>query len=385
MHAIFRHVRPEAKTALRGHLFHSLVPAGATASEREREQQQSLALPHQNVAALAVSLRSRPSLGQRPAFGTLNSNSELGVFHPTILTLSRSETQQHKSKRAVTVDVLNDSVCCETVDSSQISSEPVPDCSTSIPELRVNEASNFDLSLLTSEQADDVVMWLTDGDVNERRFATEQITGLFWPLARHQYGSRVAQRALEIVDPGEQMALAEQLQGHVIEASKSPHANYVLQKCVEVLPAERIQFIVDEIAGRAVVTSRHRFGCRILQRLIEHCPAEQTMLLVAEVMSDAPRLCRHPFGNFVLQHILEHGTSSQQSDVVDVLMSDAPGLARHRIASHVLQCALVHCTHQDRNRLIDVLTDGSPEEMKSLAHSQYGSFVVREITGKRHA
>jgi len=102
-----------------------------------------------------------------------------------------------------------------------------------------------------------------------------------------------------------------------------------------------------------------------------------------EVMSDAPRLCRHPFGNFVLQHILEHGTVAQQSGVVDVLINDAPSLARHRIASHVLQCALVHCTSHDRERLTSALTSGGAEELKSLAHSQYGSFVVRGIVGKR--
>lgn len=99
-------------------------------------------------------------------------------------------------------------------------------------------------------------------------------------------------------------------------------------------------------------------------------------------MTDADRLCRHPFGNFVVQHILEHGTEQQRSKVVDVLVEDAPGLARHRIGSHVVQRALAKCTTQDRERLTQTLL-GSAEELKSLAHSQYGSFVVRELTGKK--
>jgi len=245
-----------------------------------------------------------------------------------------------------------------------------------------SELSLASISELTDDQAKAMISWLLDGDAEERNYAMGQITGLLWQLCVTQHGSRVVQKALELAGSEEQFALAAQLKGRVREASKSPHANYVLQKCVELLPPERVQFVVEELSGRAVVTARHRFGCRILQRLIEHCPNWQTANLVAEVMTDADRLCRHPFGNFVLQHILEHGTGLQQSQVVDVLIPDSPGLARHRIASHVLQRALVHGSHRERERLSASLV-GDADEMRSLAHSQYGSFVMREIAGKR--
>lgn len=385
MHAIFRHIRPEARNAIRGQLIHSLVPA-ASASDREWEQQQQhIAILNQspmtvNRWSTAKSYRPPPLAG----------HADVGVFHPSFMTTG-TEHNKPKAVDLAAACVVNEFILGADSTKSKVASADV--CSEDLTEVTTarlvdgeeKKSSPVDLSLLTSGEADDMVTWLVDGDSAERRFATEQITGLLWPLACSQNGSRVVQRALEIVEPQEKIVLAAQLRGHVREAAKSPHANYVLQKCVELLPNEQIQFILEEIQGRAVVTSRHRFGCRILQRLIEHCPTDQTEILVKEVMSDAPRLCRHPFGNFVLQHILEHGTKDQQSAVVDVLVEDAPGLARHRIASHVLQRALVHCTAQDRDKLVDALTDGSAEELKSLAHSQYGSFVVREITGKRQA
>lgn len=246
----------------------------------------------------------------------------------------------------------------------------------------VERAFAPDIAALSTEQADAMVAWLTEGTNKERAFAIDQIAGLFWPLAASQQGSRVVQKVLEVANGDEQTALITQLTGRVGEASKSPHANYVLQSCIKVLPMERLQFILDELKGRAVVTARHRCGCRILQRLVERCSHEQTAELVTEVMTDAERLCRHPFGNFVLQHILEHGTESQRSAVVCALVPDARGLARHRIASHVLQRALVCSSNPDRERLTLALT-ASAEERRSLVHSQYGSFVMREVASKR--
>lgn len=244
------------------------------------------------------------------------------------------------------------------------------------------ELSLAAISELTDDQAKAMISWLVDGDADERSYAMGQIMGLFWQLCVSQHGSRVAQKALELADAEEQVALLGQLKGHVRDAAKSPHANHVLQRCIELMPPERVQCVVEELMGRGVVTSRHRFGCRILQRLLEHCPNWQTSDLIAEIMTDAHRLCRHPFGNFVLQHILEHGTVMQQSRVVDVLILDSFGLARHRIASHVMQRALVHSSLSERERLSASLVSDA-DEMKSLAHSQYGSFVMRELVGKR--
>lgn len=143
--------------------------------------------------------------------------------------------------------------------------------------------------------------------------------------------------------------------------------------------AERVDFVLEELRGRAVPVARHRCGVRVLQRLLEHCSGEQTDALVAEVLLDAPRLARHPFGNFCLQHILEHGTAAQRLSVLDVLAADTPSLARHRIASNVVQKALSVGTSAETLRLTCALGQGGVDSLRSLAHSRFGSFVVREV------
>jgi len=220
------------------------------------------------------------------------------------------------------------------------------------------------------------------GDEAMRHNALQHLVGLFWQLANSQQGCRSVQKALVVANASDRATLAIELEGHVWEASKSPNGNYVLQKCIELLPPERVQFIVEELGGHGVPAARHRFGVRVLLRLIEHCPASQTENLVKEVLSDAPRLCRHPFGNFFLQHLLEYGTPAQRGQVVDVLLPEVVNLSRHRIASNVVGCALKLSSSHDRERLAFELGKDA-EELKSLSHSQFGSFVVREMLGKQ--
>jgi len=242
---------------------------------------------------------------------------------------------------------------------------------------RDRAADGFDM-----DAVDEAVDILGAGDEAKRNGALKLLLGSVWQLANSQQGCRSVQKALVVANATDKAALATELEGHVWEASKSPNGNYVLQKCIELLPPERVQFIVEELGGHGVPAARHRFGVRVLQRLIEHCPASQTEQLVVEVLSDAARLCRHPFGNFFLQHLLEYGTPRQRGQVVDVLLPEIVNLSRHRIASNVVGCALKHSSQHDRDRLAYELGRDA-EELKSLSHSQFGSFVVREMLGKQ--
>lgn len=206
----------------------------------------------------------------------------------------------------------------------------------------------------------------------------ERLQKVTWTMSCTAGGTRVVQKALEVADTPQRVALAEQLQGHVKEAFVSPHANHVLQKCIELIPPERLGFLLSEMHGHAVVAARHRYGCRVLERLLEHCPSEQTAPLIEEVLAGAPQLCRHTFGNFVVQHVLEHGTAQQKHHIVEVIQSDLQRLARHRVASHVVRCALKHSAPEDRQQLVQAIRK-DPADLADLAHHHCGSFVVREM------
>lgn len=96
------------------------------------------------------------------------------------------------------------------------------------------------------------------------------------------------------------------------------------------------------------------------------------------VLSQAAALVRHKFGNFVFRHVIEHGTERQRHYIVDVLENYAFEFSKHRLASHVVQLALTYSDPEDRQRLTNAIAS-SAQVLKALAHTQYGSSVVREI------
>lgn len=251
-----------------------------------------------------------------------------------------------------------------------------------MPNVTIAEQSYPQVDLLEEipdEEAQACELMIAQLEEASTRAEALELLGLrAWEMSCSAAGTRVVQKALEVADTPERVALAEQLQGHVKEAFASPHANHVLQKCIELIPPERLSFLLAEMHGSAVAAARHRYGCRVLERLLEHCPSEQTAPLIEEVLSGAPQLCRHTFGNFVVQHILEHGTPEQKHQVVEVIHSDIQRLARHRVASHVVRCALKHSAPEDRQRLVQAIRK-DPADLSDLAHHHCGSFVVREM------
>jgi len=247
------------------------------------------------------------------------------------------------------------------------------------PEATVTE---FGASQTDGDECDQLLLALSDGpsgDIAAQRQAVMELVIMqTWQLASTQNGCRVVQRALEVGEASERVALSQQLRGHVWEACISPHANHVLQMCIELIPDDCIQFVLDELHGSIVSAARHRYGCRVLERLIEHCSVEQTAGLVDELLDGAAQLCRHTFGNFVVQHVLMHGLEDQRQQIVAILRGDIQRLARHRVASHVVRCALVHCSTEDRQQLALAMA-ADAREFADLAHHHCGSFVVREM------
>mmetsp|Transcript_25394 Transcript_25394/g.57578 ORF Transcript_25394/g.57578 Transcript_25394/m.57578 type:complete len:347 (-) Transcript_25394:62-1102(-) len=252
--------------------------------------------------------------------------------------------------------------------------------STNEAEMPAAPQANVASPKFSAKEADATVAQLkaSGGDAERLRALIEPFFGKVWAMALTRHGCRVAQAALEAAAGPERVRLAEELKGKVWEAVRSPHANHVLQRIVTVLPPGQVDFVLLELLGRAREAARHPFGCRVLERLLEHCHIVQTAGLVAEISEDVVELSRHPYGNYVVQHVLEHGAPEQKSRIALVLRPEARRLARHKVASHVVECALLHCDQEAKNLLKDAMA-GDPEELASLTHSNYGSFVVKEM------
>lgn len=230
----------------------------------------------------------------------------------------------------------------------------------------------------SAKNADAAIRILDSGDEAERSLLLRQLTAEVWPISVTRHGCRVAQAALDASGASERDIFTEAFKGRVWSAMKSPHANHVLQKCITVMPPRKVEFLLTELRGRFGEAARHQYGCRVLERLIEHCPAALAALS-EEVLADAARLAMHPYGNYVVQHIFEQGTDEHRRAMVDVLAPSASQLARHKVASHVIEKAWTHSpSKEERQKLMQMLAP-TQEALASLAASNFGSFVAKEM------
>jgi pumilio RNA-binding family len=79
------------------------------------------------------------------------------------------------------------------------------------------------------------------------------------------YGCRVIQKALEVVEPAQQLELVKELDGHVKRCVRDQNGNHVIQKCIERVPAEHLAFVVSAFYGHVFQLSTHPYGCRVIQ------------------------------------------------------------------------------------------------------------------------
>lgn len=196
-------------------------------------------------------------------------------------------------------------------------------------------------------------------------------------------GSRLLQKAIDLVSNSEHCTLVSQFKGNVREAATSINANHVLQKCIELMPSRYLQFIVDELQGHVIHIAQNRCGCRVLERLLEHCPNTQVGCLVDEMLLEPLHHCRHPFANYVIQHILEYGSEEHRRRLTTSIAKDIHRLARHRLASNVVRSALERSDTSNFERLSSALC-ADPKALSGLQRHTWGSFVYRELKRSTH-
>jgi len=214
-----------------------------------------------------------------------------------------------------------------------------------------------------------------------RQAAIEALIGSVAELSFDAAACRVVQKAIEIGEEEDVVALCSELQGFIREAIHSPHANHVIQKMVEVLPSSSLNFVVEEILGAGAEFARHRYGCRVFSRLVQRqseAPIAHMDELVEELLSSASDLARHTFGHHVIEVVLQVGSAHQRHMIFSSIKSDLMRNAKNRNATYVVERALTSCDDDDRLVMVQELI-GTPEALIALVENQFGCYVAKAL------
>ena len=215
----------------------------------------------------------------------------------------------------------------------------------------------FTLHMVGSQNANHVVQAWMRLDEDKRPKSVVQMHEMICHnptvLARHEYGCRVLQAAIESnLNPDLSKRAIEQLMHEVADLSGHENANFV------------IQFLVQ--------TDAYKYRDQIVKQLC---------------LSDIYNLSCHKFASNVVEKALIHGTSNQRDDVIQAIlescqkMTDRIDLALTNFAAdkygnYVMQSALDVAAPMEKQLLVSYLR----QNLSILLSSAYGKHLASILT-----
>jgi len=222
-----------------------------------------------------------------------------------------------------------------------------------------------------------------NGTSSQIKLLVEALYGNVVNLSLQTYGCRVVQKALEVSEMEEKIAITKELEGHVLTCLKDQNGNHVIQKIIEEVDPLYTKFIVDSFTNNVFQLSTHPYGCRIIQRIIvcyykdskDFDPPNQ---LVKELLHCTISLVQDQYGNYVVQHILKYGKMEDKLEVVNQLRGNIFQFSQHKFASNVIEQCVENGNHEIRQLIIDEILS-EKGILESMMKHQYANYVVQKI------
>ena len=166
-----------------------------------------------------------------------------------------------------------------------------------------------------------------------------EIKGKMLEMTKHNYGCRVVQKFILILDVEGQRNILRELKPSIVECIYDLYGNHVIQKAIEKVPYEEIEFMQKEIELRCKELCMHTYGCRVIQRILENFPEDAKTSIFERIINNyVLELSKDQFGNYVIQLILGMGGRIEdKNSVLRCLLGNARALSIHKYASNVVE------------------------------------------------
>lgn len=166
-------------------------------------------------------------------------------------------------------------------------------------------------------------------DHNQKLALVRALEGHVLALSLQMYGCRVVQKAIETSMLEQQLAIVSELRGSVLKCARDQNANHVLQRTLERVPADKVRFIPEACEGQVYALATHPYGCRVLQRILEN--TSDIRPLIDELLRFTQNLMQDQYSNYVVQHLLERGTPSDRAIIINVVRGQLVYLSKHKV------------------------------------------------------
>jgi len=204
-------------------------------------------------------------------------------------------------------------------------------------------------------------IWAAFGEGNNVKAAEVLLQPGFARQLSHlsKEGSRLVQKAIEVLKTRDAVQIALQFKGHVVQASESKHGNQVIEQMIRLLPQSNISFIIDELSVR-VDLACNVYACRSFIKLLQygaHTPA--VWYLMEKVLQwNTLHVATDKFGHHFFETVLELGTEHHRNRcIIDFLLSNWSVLMNTENGPYVLAKVLLYGEREDEVFLASCLRE----------------------------
>jgi len=214
-----------------------------------------------------------------------------------------------------------------------------------------------------------------------------EIKGKMLEMTKHNYGCRVVQKFILILDVEGQRNILRELKPSIVECIYDLYGNHVIQKAIEKVPYEEIEFMQKEIELRCKELCMHTYGCRVIQRILENFPEDAKTSIFERIINNyVLELSKDQFGNYVIQLILGMGGRIEdKNSVLRCLLGNARALSIHKYASNVVEKWIEYCSPVDKTLIVQELLGAGESSCEKentslykMMDNKYGNYVVQK-------
>jgi len=183
-------------------------------------------------------------------------------------------------------------------------------------------------------------------------FVFDAVKGSVVELSKHQFGCRVAQRAMENADEERLKFFLEELMQDVENLVRDNFGNYVIQhiiangskhpkdSVVNITRARLVRIVTDNL----LAFSQQKFSSNVVEKCMETGSQSERRAIIAKMLNDSgsPRgttleqMMKDPYANYVLQSALKLAQPDQRKEIVKIIEENASTLKRLTYGRHIL-------------------------------------------------
>jgi len=196
-------------------------------------------------------------------------------------------------------------------------------------------------------------------------------------IGTNPHGTRVLQKLIEVVKPGEQLErFIKSISSCVISFCNDVNGNHIIQKFITTIGYPKNQFIFEFIQKNVILIGLNKHGCCALQKCIEFGTEKQRNDIVNFSIKHSRLFLTDQYGNYVLQNIISYQNYIAIRVITESFLKEIFKLSKEKYSSNVIEKCMDYCDEDTKEKILNKLAN--KDYIPDLLLDMYGNYVIQK-------